>query len=93
MSEERTNCLEPPGSVVSEAVELCRMACVEKVAPAIHHGCLRFLMAVEGDSENVGGIVYSANTYSLDDLRALADEVNKILSQNNVDRRCEPDAQ
>jgi len=82
MSEERTNCLEPSGSV-SRAVDNCRKAKVTRVKPAIHHGCIRFLICVEGVEENVGGIVYSFDdSVSLSEMQSIANEVNEIISQN-----------
>ena len=68
---------------VRRAVANCRLFGVTKVKPAIHHGCLRFLMADEGSEENLGGIVYSENSYSLEDLKKLSEEVNEIISQSS----------
>ncbi len=62
-------------------VKVCHKAGVNRVIPAIHHGCLHFLLS-EGP-ENIGGIVFRDDTYDYDALKELADEVNEMLQQNS----------
>jgi len=85
MKIQETNELSKPTGSVSDAargaVEVCNKTGVNRVIPAIHHGCLRFLLS-EGP-ENVGGIVFRDDTYNYDALKKLADEVNEILTRNN----------
>lgn len=65
------------------AVKVCRRAGVEKVMAAIHHGCLHFLLSC--GPENGGGIVFRDDSYSYEQLKELADEVNGVLSKHPND--------